>query len=267
MTSLEPTLCAFNVDYSMRPVQIAIQDKKDVDLTKRERLVGDGAKNQEPASTFYKSLELETHFSFKQPYEQDRTQLVVASGRRGVPGKNISGNRANRNLSYLVAEKVIVTTKHNNDEQYLCVIYFTLTITFRANTKLPCCVACPIGPTGHNSSSIQRYARRCTFDGVANGFQPLSVASNQLGSTRRMMNSFHRVFSMPKNVSSESLTYKDAGVDNDAGSELVRRVAKMAPGIGGFSGLFLLGDSYLVTVVMIEMAGLQLDNFTYSLVI
>ncbi|EYU19144.1 hypothetical protein ABFS82_13G179100 [Erythranthe guttata] len=44
----------------------------------------------------------------------------------------------------------------------------------------------------------------------------------------------------------EVLTYKDAGVDIDAGSELVRRIAKMAPGIGGFGGLFPLGDSYLV---------------------
>ncbi|XP_022759673.1 phosphoribosylformylglycinamidine cyclo-ligase, chloroplastic/mitochondrial [Durio zibethinus] len=42
------------------------------------------------------------------------------------------------------------------------------------------------------------------------------------------------------------LTYKDAGVDIDAGSELVRRIAKMAPGIGGFGGLYPLGDSYLV---------------------
>ncbi|CAH1429424.1 unnamed protein product [Lactuca virosa] len=44
----------------------------------------------------------------------------------------------------------------------------------------------------------------------------------------------------------EGLTYKEAGVDIDAGSELVRRIAKMAPGIGGFGGLFPLGDSYLV---------------------
>jgi phosphoribosylformylglycinamidine cyclo-ligase len=32
----------------------------------------------------------------------------------------------------------------------------------------------------------------------------------------------------------EGLTYRGAGVDIDAGSELVRRIAKMAPGIGGF---------------------------------
>lgn len=38
------------------------------------------------------------------------------------------------------------------------------------------------------------------------------------------------------------LTYKDAGVDIDAGSELVRRIAKMAPGIGGFGGLYPLGN-------------------------
>ncbi|THU56969.1 hypothetical protein C4D60_Mb11t22810 [Musa balbisiana] len=40
---------------------------------------------------------------------------------------------------------------------------------------------------------------------------------------------------------SRGLTYKDAGVDIDAGSELVRRIAKLAPGIGGFGGLFPLG--------------------------
>ncbi|KAH6817995.1 phosphoribosylformylglycinamidine cyclo-ligase [Perilla frutescens var. frutescens] len=51
---------------------------------------------------------------------------------------------------------------------------------------------------------------------------------------------------------SDGLTYKDAGVDIDAGSELVRRIAKMVSGIGGFGGLFPLGivlgfrDSYLV---------------------
>ncbi|KAK8946732.1 hypothetical protein KSP39_PZI006645 [Platanthera zijinensis] len=44
----------------------------------------------------------------------------------------------------------------------------------------------------------------------------------------------------------KGLTYKDAGVDIDAGTELVRRIAKMAPGIGGFGGLYPLGDSYLV---------------------
>ena len=34
------------------------------------------------------------------------------------------------------------------------------------------------------------------------------------------------------------MTYKGAGVDIDAGTELVRRIRKMAPGIGGFGGLY-----------------------------
>ncbi|GAB4841745.1 Phosphoribosylformylglycinamidine cyclo-ligase, chloroplastic [Ancistrocladus abbreviatus] len=69
--------------------------------------------------------------------------------------------------------------------------------------------------------------------------------------TRRILRK-NLVFSMSKNGDSSSnqsgggLTYKDAGVDIDAGTELVKRIAKMAPGIGGFGGLFPLGDSYLV---------------------
>ncbi|CAD6334909.1 unnamed protein product [Miscanthus lutarioriparius] len=39
--------------------------------------------------------------------------------------------------------------------------------------------------------------------------------------------------------------YKDAGVNVDASNEFVRRIARMTPGIGGFSGLFALGDDYL----------------------
>lgn len=44
----------------------------------------------------------------------------------------------------------------------------------------------------------------------------------------------------------DGMTYKEAGVDIDAGAELVRRISRMAPGIGGFGGLFPYGDSYLV---------------------
>ncbi|MCX5777874.1 MAG: phosphoribosylformylglycinamidine cyclo-ligase [Elusimicrobia bacterium] len=41
------------------------------------------------------------------------------------------------------------------------------------------------------------------------------------------------------------LTYHKAGVNIDAGNELVRRIKKMAPAIGGFSGLFpLKGTKY-----------------------
>ncbi len=42
------------------------------------------------------------------------------------------------------------------------------------------------------------------------------------------------------------LTYKKAGVNIDAGNELVKRIAKLNPSIGGFAGNFQLGDDYLV---------------------
>ncbi|KAG2441049.1 hypothetical protein HXX76_003902 [Chlamydomonas incerta] len=48
--------------------------------------------------------------------------------------------------------------------------------------------------------------------------------------------------------SDEGLTYKKAGVDIDAGDELVDRIKKMNPkaNIGGFGGVVPFGDSYLV---------------------
>ncbi|WCJ23695.1 Phosphoribosylformylglycinamidine cyclo-ligase [Euphorbia peplus] len=76
-----------------------------------------------------------------------------------------------------------------------------------------------------------------SFRRLSHSFPLVSVAMNK-----------SRVFSVLKKNADEAggLTYKDAGVDIDAGSELVRRIAKMSPGIGGFGGLFPLGDSYLV---------------------
>lgn len=71
------------------------------------------------------------------------------------------------------------------------------------------------------------------------------MAAGEVGA-RRTRNS-NLISSMSKNNGGESaeitdsLTYKDAGVDIDAGSELVKRIAKMAPGIGGFGGLFPFG--------------------------
>ncbi|XP_066311987.1 uncharacterized protein [Miscanthus floridulus] len=41
--------------------------------------------------------------------------------------------------------------------------------------------------------------------------------------------------------------YKDVSVDKDAGTEIVRRIARMAPSIGGYRGLFPLGDGFLST--------------------
>lgn len=41
---------------------------------------------------------------------------------------------------------------------------------------------------------------------------------------------------------SEGLSYKDAGVDIDAGNELVKRIQKLNPNIGGFSGMVPFGE-------------------------
>jgi hypothetical protein len=43
----------------------------------------------------------------------------------------------------------------------------------------------------------------------------------------------------------EGMTYKGAGVDIDAGTELVRRIGRLAPAIGGFGGLFPFGTILL----------------------
>ncbi len=43
------------------------------------------------------------------------------------------------------------------------------------------------------------------------------------------------------------ITYKQAGVDIEAGNEVVRRIKKLAKGIGFFGGFFPLGKNYLVS--------------------
>jgi hypothetical protein len=55
------------------------------------------------------------------------------------------------------------------------------------------------------------------------------------------------------------LTYKDAGVDIDAGSELVRRIAKLTPGIGGFGGLFPSGG-YPISAPLFYSHGFTMSN-------
>lgn len=43
-------------------------------------------------------------------------------------------------------------------------------------------------------------------------------------------------------ASRQGLTYKQAGVDIDAASDLIRRIQKMCPDIGGFGGIYPLND-------------------------
>ncbi|EFH41506.1 hypothetical protein ARALYDRAFT_916932 [Arabidopsis lyrata subsp. lyrata] len=91
---------------------------------------------------------------------------------------------------------------------------------------------------------------RYRFSPASSSLKPLSISFTQTTRTRGRVS---RVLSMSKkddgtddDDGTDSLNYKDSGVDIDAGAELVKRIAKMAPGIGVFGGLFPLGDNYLV---------------------
>uniref|UniRef100_A0A1J3K456 phosphoribosylformylglycinamidine cyclo-ligase n=1 Tax=Noccaea caerulescens TaxID=107243 RepID=A0A1J3K456_NOCCA len=88
--------------------------------------------------------------------------------------------------------------------------------------------------TALSSNSVNRY--RLSF--IASAPKPCSIVT-------RTTRSASRVLSMSKkDEGSSGLTYKDSGVDIDAGTELIRRIAKMAPGIGGFSGRIPRDDGY-----------------------
>lgn len=58
---------------------------------------------------------------------------------------------------------------------------------------------------------------------------------------KRMRACQRGMMSVKAETSSMGLSYKDAGVDIDAGNELVKRIQKMNPSIGGFSGLVPFG--------------------------
>ncbi|KAH7861632.1 hypothetical protein Vadar_028658 [Vaccinium darrowii] len=115
--------------------------------------------------------------------------------------------------------------------------------TFGANTELSRCI---IPPSSHKPSHFSKPNFNC----FSKRFLPIQITSKQLGDGKVPKDGLRTTASMSSNSSNQvetgGFTYKDAGVDIDAGSELVRRIAKMAPGIGGFGGLFPLGDSYLV---------------------
>ena len=114
-------------------------------------------------------------------------------------------------------------------------------MSFGACTELSGCFArTSIRPTSHQYSGSQ-----CSIGPISDR------RIGEVGSRR--IDKYNSVLSISRdtgvaravsNSSSQGLTYKDAGVDIDAGSELVRRIAKMAPGIGGFGGFFPLGMLY-----------------------
>ncbi|OWM74430.1 phosphoribosylformylglycinamidine cyclo-ligase, chloroplastic-like [Punica granatum] len=86
-------------------------------------------------------------------------------------------------------------------------------------------------------ASVGSVSRKCQLLSVNSGAAQARTRARSLSKDSSVITAV---------MDGENLSYKKAGVDIDAGSELVRRIAKMAPGIGGFGGLFPFGDSYLV---------------------
>ncbi|RZC66326.1 hypothetical protein C5167_010017 [Papaver somniferum] len=113
----------------------------------------------------------------------------------------------------------------------------------RANAELLRCV-----PFSTKSSSDQNLPKSNLYKpSLSSSFSKTSQSvSKQIRMKKASSSVVLKAKKEDENEDLESMTYKEAGVDIDAGSELVRRIAKMAPGIGGFGGLFPLGDSYLV---------------------
>lgn len=100
-----------------------------------------------------------------------------------------------------------------------------------------------IRPSSQKQDSSSFYGSTCKLCYFSNRHTTLSLTSKNTVASKRNSKS---EISCLDSTNQDGLTYKDAGVDIDTGSELVRRIAKMAPGIGGFGGLYPLGDSYLV---------------------
>ena len=103
-----------------------------------------------------------------------------------------------------------------------------------------------IRPSCQKSYSSSSYASTCKFSCLSRRYTTLSLTSRKVPNRKCSKNELACLVrsNLGETIEQEGLTYKEAGVDIDAGSELVRRIAKMAPGIGGFGGLFPLGMLY-----------------------
>jgi len=100
------------------------------------------------------------------------------------------------------------------------------------------------GPTGSPAAAAPaRVARR----GLPQTRHQLHFRQAPAG-TRRASVSCRSSCTSSGSGEEERLTYKDAGVDVDAGNELVRRIARMTPWIGGFSGLFPFGNALTYSI-------------------
>ncbi|KAL3520949.1 hypothetical protein ACH5RR_019098 [Cinchona calisaya] len=122
-----------------------------------------------------------------------------------------------------------------------------MSASYRATTELLHCITTVATPRSElyiRNPNVSMMKSGCLSQKFPSGLCKIVDCKSKATSIVVSMSSSSRVETAEEDA--DRLTYKDAGVDIDAGSELVRRIAKMAPGIGGFGGLFPLGDSYLV---------------------
>ncbi|KAM6541507.1 hypothetical protein CsatB_005954 [Cannabis sativa] len=122
------------------------------------------------------------------------------------------------------------------------------TTSLNSTTELSRSLAASNGPSSQRIDRNRRFVCRLPSVSFFNKLSKPSMEVKRVMASEALR-SRGGIISMSKSESGDTgvgLTYKDAGVDIDAGSELVRRIAKMAPGIGGFGGLYPLGDKYLV---------------------
>lgn len=111
-------------------------------------------------------------------------------------------------------------------------------MSLKASAELSSFVVDSIRYSSHKHNLNHPHICRFSYGSPSNQFSPLSLAAERLGASK--VSRSRRVISMSKNED-DGFTYKDAGVDIDAGLELVRRIKRMAPGVGGFGGLFPFG--------------------------
>ena len=76
-------------------------------------------------------------------------------------------------------------------------------------------------------------------NGVLARRSPARVCAIGSGPTRQSVQPSKHVVRSAEKI--KGLDYKTAGVDIDAGNELVRRIKALNPDIGGFSGLYPFG--------------------------
>lgn len=127
---------------------------------------------------------------------------------------------------------------------------YAMIATFGANIELRCCNTNLVKTSTRKSCISHPYLGIPTLSYFSKGSLPLSVSCRDVESTSSKGSTIVAALRSNNhggsaNMGSDGLTYKDAGVDIDAGSELVKRIAKMAPGIGGFGGLFPFGAVFL----------------------